>query len=108
MKILASLILCLAAAPAVAQTTAYTGETMLPVVEQAFAVNGCSFPMQDGEALMAQSIATILETDVATVTNRETGHWHAVNDAMDTLIDSGRFQPDMSAGVFRLADCTPA
>ncbi|GAB4275730.1 MAG: hypothetical protein Kow0013_29680 [Pararhodobacter sp.] len=88
--------------------TAPTAETMLPVIEAAFAANGCAFPMSGGEMAMAEAIAAIQGTDVATVTSRENGSWDAINDAMEGLIDSGRFFPDPEAGVFRLNDCTPA
>lgn len=94
------------AQPATAQS-ALTAETMLPVIEEAFAANGCAFPMAGGEIAMAEAIAEILGTDVATVTSRENGSWDAINDAMEGLITSGRFVPDGEAGVFRLNDCTP-
>lgn len=103
---LAAVVLTLATPVAMARE-AMTPETVLPVIEQAFASNGCAFPMQGGELAMAEAIAAILGTDVATVTSRENGNWDAINQAMEGLIDSGRFVPDAGAGVFRLNDCEP-
>lgn len=104
---LAAIILT-AAPPVVLAQAALTPETALPVIEQAFSANSCAFPMQGGELAMAEAIAAILGTDVATVTNKDNGNWDAINQAMDGLIESGRFVPDAGAGVFRLNDCEPA
>ncbi|MEZ5752037.1 MAG: hypothetical protein R3D60_08745 [Paracoccaceae bacterium] len=109
MKVFLALAFALISPAAFAETPApLTAETALPVIEQAFSQNGCAFAMQGGELAMAEAIATLLGTDVATVTSRENGNWQAINQAMDGLITSGRFAPDADAGVFRLAGCEPA